>query len=102
MIRLFALLVLLLPLTAGDVVESDRWYVGHLNDQPAMTVHAVVVVREAAPSSMENRLNSVAETPPTLKRSSYFTPVDRLRSDRCVLAFRPNEMFSQYDVRAVM
>ena len=43
MIRLLALLVLLLPLTAGDVVESDRWYVGKLNDQPAMTVHAVVL-----------------------------------------------------------
>lgn len=43
MIRLFALLVLLLPLVGGDVVESDRWYVGHLNDQPAMTVHAVVL-----------------------------------------------------------
>lgn len=43
MLRALAALLVLLPLAAGDVVENDRWYVGHLNDQPAMTMHVVVL-----------------------------------------------------------
>lgn len=44
---LYRLLLLLLPMVLlraadGDVLEKDLWYVGHINGQPAATMHAVV------------------------------------------------------------
>ena len=68
---------------------------------PVCVVPPVVVERCAPPNSMVARFHAVADSPPTLKRSTYGTPVVRLRSVRCALAVRPSEKFSQYADRAV-
>ena len=43
-LRFHVLLLLSGALTAAesDVLESDLWFVGKLNEQPAMTIHAAV------------------------------------------------------------